>query len=220
MRTAAFPIFAFALATVVGCAKGGGAEDAPPPRPVVVEEKPEVVWEVVKIELPGARESSAVAGVAIRQKGDVVTLTESGVFDHTHHVAQLGIDCRYCHAPTAPHSAAGAVAKTCWNCHQNLAVTTPDGVRVTPDNFAKQAVGARQTRRYLLKPDDKVPGLVNLVPCSEKGEPEAPGPRYQATYKDDGDTRVVTLMHPPPVIVPGLPKPERGPTVLLHMKKK
>jgi hypothetical protein len=42
-------------------------------------------------------------------------------FSHLHHVNQLGIDCRYCHA-SVEHSAVAGVppTKTCMNCHQQM----------------------------------------------------------------------------------------------------
>ena len=221
MRTAA----TLMLATSLGCAKGVGEDGATPEPPrearPVAEEPKEVVWEVVKVELPGPGGSRVerVAGVEIRQTGGIVAVSQSGLFDHTYHVGALGIDCRYCHKEGEPTSAANAVGKTCWNCHQNLAITR-DGVRLTPDNFAKLAAGARRTQRYLTKRDEKVAGQVNLVACSEKGEPEASAPAYRATYTDDADARVVTITAPPIAVLPhGFPNLERGLTVLLHMKK-
>jgi hypothetical protein len=219
MRSAPLLVLVTTLVASAGCAKGVGEEHAAAP---TNEEPKEVVWEVVKVELPGPKDTRTerVAGVEIRQKGDVFAVSQGEVFGHTFHVAALGIDCRYCHKEGEPTSAANAVAKSCWNCHQNLAITR-DGVRLTPDNFAKLAAGARHTQHYLLKPDAKKPGEADLVACSEQGVPEGSSPAYRATYKDDGDTRIVTLTAPPiPVRPPGFPLPERGPSVVLHMKKK
>jgi len=42
-------------------------------------------------------------------------------FSHQHHVADLGIDCRYCHDGVTKSSFAGMPpTKTCMNCHQQI----------------------------------------------------------------------------------------------------
>ncbi len=42
-------------------------------------------------------------------------------FSHEHHVAGLGIDCRYCHTSVETASYAGMPAtKTCMNCHSQI----------------------------------------------------------------------------------------------------
>src|SRR5512146_1953464 len=42
-------------------------------------------------------------------------------FSHKHHVAGLGIDCRYCHTSVETSSFAGIPpTKTCMNCHQQI----------------------------------------------------------------------------------------------------
>jgi hypothetical protein len=42
-------------------------------------------------------------------------------FSHLHHVSQLGIDCRYCHADVESSAYAGIPpTKTCMNCHQQM----------------------------------------------------------------------------------------------------
>src|SRR5215469_12934844 len=42
-------------------------------------------------------------------------------FSHQHHVAGLGIDCRYCHTSVETSSFAGIPpTKTCMNCHQQI----------------------------------------------------------------------------------------------------
>ncbi len=42
-------------------------------------------------------------------------------FSHLHHVAQLGIDCRYCHTSVYESASAGyPPTKTCMNCHQQI----------------------------------------------------------------------------------------------------
>ena len=47
-------------------------------------------------------------------------------FSHRIHVAQIGIDCRYCHSfvDVAGHSNVPAPG-TCWNCHQHVQPTSP-----------------------------------------------------------------------------------------------
>jgi len=45
-------------------------------------------------------------------------------FSHRHHVAQLGIDCRYCHTSVEESSFAGIPAtKTCMTCHSQIHTT-------------------------------------------------------------------------------------------------
>jgi hypothetical protein len=47
-------------------------------------------------------------------------------FSHQHHVAGLGIDCRYCHTTVETSSYAGMPAtKTCMNCHAQIWVGSP-----------------------------------------------------------------------------------------------
>ena len=42
-------------------------------------------------------------------------------FSHQHHVAGLGIDCRYCHTSVETSSFAGIPpTKTCMNCHSQI----------------------------------------------------------------------------------------------------
>src|SRR5262252_10058644 len=42
-------------------------------------------------------------------------------FSHEHHVAALGIDCRYCHTSVENSSFAGfPPTKTCMNCHSQI----------------------------------------------------------------------------------------------------
>jgi hypothetical protein len=42
-------------------------------------------------------------------------------FSHKHHVADLGIDCRYCHTGVEDSNFAGVPpTKTCMNCHQEI----------------------------------------------------------------------------------------------------
>jgi len=60
-------------------------------------------------------------------------LTEVGVpreqpipFSHKHHVAGLGIDCRYCHTSVEESSFAGIPpTETCMNCHREIWKDSP-----------------------------------------------------------------------------------------------
>ena len=60
-------------------------------------------------------------------------VTEVGVsrvqpvpFSHKHHVADAGIDCRYCHTSVEESSFAGIPpTKTCMNCHSQLWTDSP-----------------------------------------------------------------------------------------------
>ena len=47
-------------------------------------------------------------------------------FSHQHHVAALGIDCRYCHTSVETSGFAGIPpTKTCMNCHSQIWVNSP-----------------------------------------------------------------------------------------------
>ncbi len=47
-------------------------------------------------------------------------------FSHEHHVAGLGLDCRYCHVNVENSSFAGIPpTKTCMNCHSQMYVDSP-----------------------------------------------------------------------------------------------
>src|SRR5579872_694428 len=47
-------------------------------------------------------------------------------FSHQHHVAGIGIDCRYCHTSVEVSSFAGIPpTKTCMNCHSQIWSTSP-----------------------------------------------------------------------------------------------
>jgi hypothetical protein len=225
MRTTAL-LLLVCLPAVGGCARGAGEEVAPAPRPVA-EDKPDAEWEVFKVELasPGGSREQALADVTVRVKRDVVSVSRSGVFDHSYHTWILGIDCRYCHKASEPASATTATATTCWNCHQNLAVTIR-GVRVTPDNFVKVAAAERRTQHYLVKLDAKEPTYVDFIECDEKGKTHEKSPLFRAIVKDEGKTRVVAVStrnrDPRPTeFKPLAPKPPgRGEVVLLYLKKK
>jgi hypothetical protein len=47
-------------------------------------------------------------------------------FSHAHHVAGLGIDCRYCHTSVETSATAGIPpTKTCMNCHSQIWSDSP-----------------------------------------------------------------------------------------------
>ncbi len=47
-------------------------------------------------------------------------------FSHQHHVAAIGIDCRYCHTSVETSNFAGIPpTKTCMNCHSQIWTTAP-----------------------------------------------------------------------------------------------
>ncbi len=47
-------------------------------------------------------------------------------FSHEHHVAGLGIDCRYCHTSVETSAFAGIPpTKTCMNCHSQIWTDSP-----------------------------------------------------------------------------------------------
>ena len=60
-------------------------------------------------------------------------VTQSGVareqpvpFSHAHHVAGMGIDCRYCHTAVEDSAFAGIPpTKTCMNCHSQIFADSP-----------------------------------------------------------------------------------------------
>jgi hypothetical protein len=56
-----------------------------------------------------------------------VPVTQPVAFQHNLHVAQLGIDCRYCHT-TVEIAAAATVpdTQTCMSCHSQIRVGTPE----------------------------------------------------------------------------------------------
>jgi hypothetical protein len=84
----------------------------------------------------------SVVGVALIAGGSLWLLfqlsrssyvTQGGVvreqpvpFSHQHHVAGVGIDCRYCHTSVEESSFAGIPpTKTCMNCHSQLFTDAP-----------------------------------------------------------------------------------------------
>src|SRR5437773_5698657 len=55
-----------------------------------------------------------------------VPLTQPVPFSHEHHVAGLGIDCRYCHTGVEKSAMAGIPpTATCYNCHKLIWKDSP-----------------------------------------------------------------------------------------------
>lgn len=55
-----------------------------------------------------------------------VIKTQPVPFSHAHHVAEVGIDCRYCHTSVEQSSFAGIPpTQTCMNCHSQLWAESP-----------------------------------------------------------------------------------------------
>src|SRR5215467_8962751 len=53
-------------------------------------------------------------------------LAQPAPFSHKHHVAGLGIDCRYCHTSVEESSFAGIPpTETCMNCHREIWKDSP-----------------------------------------------------------------------------------------------
>jgi len=83
-------------------------------------------------------------------------LTEEGVaraqpvpFSHEHHVAGLGIDCRYCHTGVEVSSFAGLPpTATCMNCHAQI-WSTSDMLKPVRDSY-QNGVPLRWTRVHNL----------------------------------------------------------------------
>ena len=72
-------------------------------------------------------------------------------FSHQHHVAGLGIDCRYCHTSVEKSNFAGVPpTQTCMNCHAQI-WTNADMLAPVRDSFAKRSrrshEGSRSSRR-------------------------------------------------------------------------
>lgn len=58
--------------------------------------------------------------------GQEKTIHQPVPFSHRHHVAELGIDCRYCHAPAEWSASAGIPAThTCMSCHSQIWADSP-----------------------------------------------------------------------------------------------
>src|SRR3569832_2203673 len=55
-----------------------------------------------------------------------VPLNQPVPFSHQHHVAELGIDCRYCHTSVEKSSYAGLPpTETCMSCHSQIWTNSP-----------------------------------------------------------------------------------------------
>jgi hypothetical protein len=73
----------------------------------------------------------AAWALIVVMRSDFVTGANTNIeqpvqFSHTHHVAGIGIDCRYCHS-TVEESAFANIPpiKTCMNCHSQIWATSP-----------------------------------------------------------------------------------------------
>jgi len=78
----------------------------------------------------GALGATVVAGIAYYATPKAQRVgyqpTQPIHYDHSLHVSQLGMDCRYCHS-FVEHSGHANVptANTCWNCHKNVKKGSP-----------------------------------------------------------------------------------------------
>ena len=71
---------------------------------------------------------AGAAGFALWRVANSGYVTRQGIvleqpvpFSHDHHVAQIGIDCRYCHTSVETEASAGIPpTQTCMNCHNQL----------------------------------------------------------------------------------------------------
>ena len=225
MRTTVACILVAGLLAAVGCGRSEGQRNEPVPVEVVAADDPREVWEVVQLDWPGTDEPMrmTVEGVEVVVTKDGVELPRSGVFDHDHHWGQLGIDCRYCHAPGKPVSAARTEFKTCMNCHQQRMVA-PDGTRLTPDNYAATAARLKGKKTLAMKLDATATPMT--ADFRQPGAADLKLPTYRAIVKDEGKTRVVALSLQPngprPTEFKTAPPAKWGeyPTILLHLRKK
>ncbi len=68
-------------------------------------------------------------------------VTQPVQFDHRHHVADLGIDCRYCHQNVEVGASAGVPpAATCMNCHAQVWNKSPKLDLVRTKYFAGEPI--------------------------------------------------------------------------------
>jgi hypothetical protein len=69
--------------------------------------------------------------------GQGVILNQPVPFSHDHHVAGLGIDCRYCHSSVETSAFAGMPpTETCMNCHKQI-WTNAEMLEPVRSSFAK-----------------------------------------------------------------------------------
>ncbi|OWK36191.1 cytochrome c3 family protein [Fimbriiglobus ruber] len=93
--------------------------------PQVFPKSMNIVARLCVLGLPLLAASGAV-GAAAFYRSDYTTgareVVEQPVpFSHKHHVAQLGIDCKYCHTAFETSASAGfPPTQTCMNCHQQM----------------------------------------------------------------------------------------------------
>ena len=86
-----------------------------------------------RVSIVGGFLGLAVLGWVLYVVGWSPFVTRAGIarvqpvpFSHQHHVADLGIDCRYCHTSVENSSFAGVPpTKTCMNCHQEIWFGSP-----------------------------------------------------------------------------------------------
>ncbi|MBW3671701.1 MAG: cytochrome c family protein, partial [Acidobacteria bacterium] len=68
-------------------------------------------------------------------------LSQPVPFSHQHHVAGLGIDCRYCHTSVEESSFAGMPStQTCMNCHSQIWTSSPELSLVRASFFANEPI--------------------------------------------------------------------------------
>ncbi|MBI3182769.1 MAG: cytochrome c3 family protein [Myxococcales bacterium] len=93
-----------------------------------------------------ATPAAAIAGLMLYVRSPLNTGERNPVgqpvqFDHRHHTADEGIDCRYCHstAETSPHAGLPSTA-TCMGCHAQLWNKSPKLEPVRAAYFSGQAI--------------------------------------------------------------------------------
>lgn len=93
--------------------------------PQVFPKSANVIAQMMVIALPLMAGGGALTGMMF-YRSDYTTGAREVVdqpikFSHLHHVAQLGIDCKYCHTAVEKSGQAGIPpTKTCMNCHQQM----------------------------------------------------------------------------------------------------
>ena len=130
------------------------------------------------------------AGLFALGRSDYLTrveepLTQPVPFSHKHHVAGLGIDCRYCHVPVEKSSFAGMpTTETCMTCHSQV---WKDAPVLQPVRVSMQSGAALRWARVHDLPDyvyfdhsihvnkgigcASCHGRVDLMPLTEKVQP-------------------------------------------------
>ena len=88
---------------------------------------------IARFSIFGSLFAIALAGWALAQVNRSSYVTQERVirqqpvpFSHNHHVATIGIDCRYCHTSVETSSFAGMPpTETCMNCHSQIWADSP-----------------------------------------------------------------------------------------------